>query len=161
MRPDIQHFELGEKLREAIFRDFLLIKFTIIKKQFEAFLERGDLEAMSDQLFVERMQECISEIIKGYEYKAKEMGIPEIAVKRYTEWHDDKIQAIYAYITSVCEDKDVYKDNHTKTRVIFDFMNHINNFTILGVKKVLLSFNGELNKQTYKGITYNSGGPNV
>ena len=32
-------------------------------------------------------------------------------------------------------------------------MNHINNFTILGIRKVLLGFNGELSKLTYKGVT--------
>lgn len=158
---DIQHFTLNEKLREAIFKDFLMIKFTIVKLQFEQFLSRGDLDAMSDKLYQEKMQECISDIVKSYEYKAKEMGIPDVAIARFNEWYDDKVQAMYAFIITVCEDTDIYNDNYTKTRVIFDFINHINNFTILGIKKVLLSFNGELNKQSYKGIVYDGGPKNV
>jgi len=152
---DIKHFTLGERLREAIFRDFLLIKFTIVEDEFKKVIEDNTLELMSNEVYSKRMLDCIVNIVKLYEIKAKEAGIPDIAITRFTEWYDDKVQAIYAFIINVCEDTDIYNDNNIKTKVIFDFMNHINNFTILGIRKVLLDFNGELSKLTYKGITYN------
>ena len=150
---DIKHFTLGEKLREAIFRDFLLIKFTIVEDEFKKIIEDDNLELMSNEVFSKKMQDCIANIVRMYEIKAKESGIPDIAINRFNEWYDDKVQAIYAFIISVCEDTDIYNNNNIKTKVIFDFMNHINNFTILGIRKVLLGFNGELSKLTYKGVT--------
>jgi len=150
---DIKHFTLGEKLREAIFRDFLLIKFTIVEDEFKKIIEDNNLELMSNEVYSKRMQDCIANIVRMYEIRAKENGIPDIAINRFNEWYDDKVQAIYAFIISVCEDTDIYNNNNIKTKVIFDFMNHINNFTILGIRKVLLGFNGELSKLTYKGVT--------
>ena len=72
---DIQHFRLSNRLREAIFKDFLLFQFTVIKKHFQSFLRRGDVNLMSDELFRTRMEDCITEIVKSYEERILEKGV--------------------------------------------------------------------------------------
>lgn len=148
---DIQHFKLGEPLREAIFKDFLLFKFTALQKHFENFLSKGDLTKMSDGLYKSRMLECVDEIIKTYERKAVEEGIPNIVIIKFNNWHRNRIEAVYDYISQVCDD-DLFESNIIKTRMIFDFIVHINNFTLIDAKKTLIHMNGELSKETYKGI---------
>lgn len=151
---DIQHFRLSNKLREAIFKDFLLIQFITIKKHFQAFLNRGDVNLMSDELFRTRMQDCITEIVKSYEGKARSEGIPEVVIIKYNEWYESKIQAMHEFIITVCDDQDIYEDNYYKTKVIFEFITNINNLTIFEAKRTLIHLNGELNKVVYKGISH-------
>lgn len=151
---DIQHFRLSNKLREAIFKDFLLFQFTVIKKHFQSFLKRGDVNLMSDELFRTKMEDCITEIVRSYEAKARSEGIPEIVITKYNEWYESKIQAMYEFIVVVCDDKDIYEDNYSKTRVIFEFITNINNLTIFEAKRTLIHLNGELNKVVYKGISH-------
>lgn len=160
---DIQHLVINDRIREAIFKDFLLIKFSVIQKHFETFLSRGDLDLMSDDLYYQRMTDSVAEIIKSYENKVRDEGIPAIVVVKFSKWHEDIVFALYDYIKTVCDDRDIYTDNYAKTTVIFDFVNHINNLTLLSAKKTLIDLNGEISKLTYKGIRGDDapGGPNA
>lgn len=153
---DIQHFRLSNKLREAIFKDFLLFQFIVIQKHFEVFLNRGDINLMSNELFRARMEDCITEIVNSYESKARSEGIPEIVIIKYNEWYESKVLAIREFIVTVCTDKDIYEDNYSKTKVIFEFITNINNLTIFEAKKTLIHLNGELNSIRYKGISHDN-----
>lgn len=152
---DIQHFVLSEKLREGLFKDFLLFKFTIMQKAFLAFLERGNLEDLSISSYHSKITECYEDIIRSCDTKALESGIPLVVIDKFHEWHLDKIEATYQWINLVCEES-VYRTNVERTKIIFDFIVHINNQTILDAKRTLVSLNGSLNNVTYKGISYKS-----
>lgn len=150
---DIKHFKLKNKLREAIFRDFLLIKFMSVKRNFESFISTHDLNSMSSSKFQARLLECMNDITRDYERRALEQGIPEIVISKFNEWNEPKVSAIYEYVGDVCDDNELYPDNFTKMRIILDFIYHINNFTIMDAKKTLTYLNGQLNDVVYKGIT--------
>lgn len=152
---DIQYFSLSEKLREALFKDLLLFKFTAIQKAYLSFLLKGDMEQLSQSAFHNKMSEIREDIIKAYETKALEEKMPLIVLEKFNEWHKDRIDAIYNWIDLVCEEE-IYSTNAERTKVIFDFIVHINNQTILDAKKTLINLNGALNNVTYKGITYKS-----
>lgn len=148
---EIQHLVIGEKLREALFRDFLIFHFTCIKNEYTHFLERGDLEKMDAQTYKLRMMECQENIVKFYEEKAIREGIPDVVIRKYNEWNEQRIKDCYEYISNIC-DEQIFQTNTAKTAVIFDFMIHILNLTVISAKDTVIRLNGELDKVVYKGI---------
>lgn len=149
---EINHLVIGEPLREAIFRDFLVIKFTCIRDGFLRFLEKGSLERMDSDTYQSRILECIDEIIKNYEEEAIKEGIPEIVLIKFNEWHKDRISAIYDFLRDI-HDAKIFTSNTARTYVVFDFIVHILNMTVLDAKRTLVNLNGELNKLEYKGVS--------
>lgn len=149
---EIQHLVIGERLREAIFRDFLIFVFTSVKKEFTFFLENGDMEKMSSHLYLTRILECNDNVIKKYEQKAIDEGMPQIILTKFNEWHQCRIDSTYEFLKEVCSD-DIFLSNTDKTKVIFDFMVHILNMTIVDAKKTIVNLNGQLDDVVYKGVT--------
>lgn len=149
---EIQHLNINERLRNAIFKDFLIHKFSSIRYEFEYFLKKGDLEKMSPGVYSTRILESVNNIVKKYEQKALQDEIPQIVIDRFNEWHSERIKQTFEVINDVCYD-DIYSTNTMKTKIIFDYILVIVNWTIADAKKTLINLNGELNKVTYKGIT--------
>jgi hypothetical protein len=149
---EIQNLYIAERLRSAIFKDFLIFNLTSIRHAFERFLKKGDLEKLTPGAYHTRMLECVNEIVRRYEAKALEENIPPIVIEKFNHWHSDRVKQMYEVINDVCGD-DVYPNNTIKTKIIFDYIVVIVNWTIADAKKTLISLNGELNKVTYKGIS--------
>jgi hypothetical protein len=98
------------------------------------------------------MLESVNNIVRKYEQKALQDEIPQIVIDRFNEWHSERIKQTFEVINDVCYD-DIYSTNTMKTKIIFDYILVIVNWTIADAKKTLINLNGELNKITYKGIT--------
>lgn len=149
---EIQQLYIPERLRNALFKDFLIFKLTSIRHAFENFLKKGDLEKLSPGAYHTRMLECINEILRRYESKALEEKVPQVVIDRFNQWHSDRVKQMYEVINDVCDD-DAYANNTIRTKIIFDFVVVVINWTISDAKKTLINLNGELNKIEYKGIT--------
>ncbi len=148
----IHNLVIGERLREAIFRDFLIYKFTAVKNELVSFVERGDLEKMSNDLFKARLLDCIQKSICAYEKKALNEKIPDIVISKFNEWHSSRIAMIYDFLNDIGE-SDLFESNTIKTKIAFDFFVHLLNLTIVDAQKTLINLNGQLDDITYKGIT--------
>ena len=155
---DIQYLQIGEPLREAIFRDFLTINFTTVKYELLNLLNKGDLEDLDDMTFLARALKCVDNTIKNYESRAIDEGIPLIIIEKFNQWHQVRIDATYAFLNEI-NDSNLFKSNVAKTSVIFDFITHILNMTICDAQKTLKTLNGELDKIEYKGIKVNKNVP--
>jgi hypothetical protein len=149
---EIQQLYIPERLRNAIFKDLLIFKLTSIRHSFENFLKRGDLEKLTPGAFHTRMLECVNEILRRYEAKALEEKIPQIVIDRFNQWHSDRIKQMYETINDVCDDES-FSNNSIRTKIIFDSIVVVINWTISDARKTLINLNGELNKVEYKGIT--------
>jgi hypothetical protein len=149
---EIQNLYIPERLRDAIFKDFLIFKLSSIRHSFENFLKKGDLEKLTPTAYHTRMLECINEIVRRYEAKALDQKIPQVVIDRFNYWNSDHIRQLYNVINDVCDD-DIYTNNTIKTKIIFDYVVVVINWTISDAKKTLIDLNGELNKITYKGIS--------
>ena len=150
---DVPHFDIGERLRNAIFKDYLLFVFVSTKKELENFISKGDLEQIPQHLFKSRVLDCVTNITRNYNQKAVEEGIPPVAIRKFEEWQQNRNDAIYGFVSDVCSE-DMFSTNIWKTKIILDFLVHINNMTIIDAKKSLTTLNGELSKASYKGATY-------
>lgn len=148
---EIQYLVIGERLREAVFRDLLIIMFTSIKNEFLHFLEKGNIERMDSSLYRTRILGCIDNIMKEYKEKARKNDIPEIVLIKFDEWYRDYTEAIYSFIKDIDNDR-TFLSNAAKTSVIFDFMVHVLNMTVVNARKTLVHLNGELDGTMYKGI---------
>ena len=150
---DIHNLVIGERLREAIFRDFLKYVFAAFRDEFTHFLERGDLNKMDRALYKTRLIDTINNITTNYQSRALQEGIPEIVVERFTEWHSGRIQMAYDYMNDFCDSENLFQSNVARTKIVFDFFTHLLNLTIVDARKTLISLIGQLNPVVYKGIT--------
>ena len=148
----IHNLVIGEKLREAIFRDFLVYQFTSHRDELINFIERGDLDKMDDDLFKTKLLECVEKSICAYEKKALDEKIPEIVISKFNEWHSGRITMIYDFLNDIGE-SNLFDSNVVKTKIAFDFFVHLLNLTIVDAQKTLINLNGQLDDITYKGIS--------
>jgi hypothetical protein len=149
---EIQHLEIREQLRRAIFRDFLFIQFTVIQDKIKEFVDAGDMDKMSSDLFHNKLYSLVTEILQEYEAKALKQGIPEIVIIKFNKWHRDKTEIIYNFVNDVCDANDWYVSNSVKFYSFLNQMVSILDLTLIDARKTLVRLNGELDKVTYKGI---------
>lgn len=150
---EIQHIEIKERLRRAIFRDFLLIIFTVYHDKIRNFVTSGNMDQMSSELFHNKLHSLVTEIIQEYERLAIREKIPEAVITKYNKWHQDKTEVIYRFVDDVCEADDWYVSNSVKFYSFLNQMTSILDLTLIDARKTLVHLNGELDKIEYKGIT--------
>ena len=149
---EIQHLDIKERLRRAIFRDFLLIKFTVIQDKIRDFVAAGDMDKMSPELFHNKLHSLVTEIIQEYEAIAARQGIPDIVITKFNTWHKDKSEVVYGFVNDICEADDWYVSNSVKFYSFLNQMVSILDLTLIDARKTLVRLNGELDKVTYKGL---------
>jgi len=150
---DIHNLVIGEKLREAIFRDFLMFVFSSTRDELQNFLNRGNLDKMDDSLYKTRLLETIDSMIKGYEGKAITEGIPPVVVQKFNDWHNSRITMLYDFLNDICDSQELFDSNIARTKIVFDFFVHLLNLTIVDARKTLVTLNGQLDPVVYKGIS--------
>jgi hypothetical protein len=150
---EIQHIEIKERLRRAIFRDFLLIIFTVYHDKIRSFVISGNMDQMSSELFHNKLHSLVTEIINEYERLAIREKIPDIVISKYNKWHQDKTEIIYRFVDDVCEADDWYVSNSVKFYSFLNQMTSILDLTLIDARKTLVHLNGELDKIEYKNIT--------
>ena len=152
MNYEIQHIEIKERLRRAIFRDFLLIIFTVYHDKIRSFVTSGNMDQMSSELFHSKLHSLVTEIIQEYERIAIKEKIPDVVVAKFNKWHRDKTEVMYRFVDDVCEADDWYVSNSVKFYSFLNQMTSILDLTLIDSRKTLIHLNGELDKIEYKGI---------
>ena len=150
---EIQHIDIKERLRRAIFRDFLLIKFTVIHDRIKNFITAGNMDSMSSELFHNKLHSLITEIIQDYEALAIKETIPDIVIAKFNGWHRDKAAIVYKFVDDICEADDWYVSNTVKFYSFLNQMTSILDLTLIDARKTLVHLNGELDAVVYKEIT--------
>ena len=150
---EIHHIDIKERLRRAVFRDFLLIKFTVIQDKIRSFVLSGDMDLMSSDVFHNKLHALITEIIREYESIALQQGIPDIVVNKFNKWHQDKAEIVYNFVNDICEADDWYVSNSVKFYSFLNQMVSILDLTLIDARKTLIALNGDLSKLIYKGIS--------
>ncbi len=150
---EIQHLDIKERLRRAIFRDFLLIKFTVIHNRIRAFIMAGDMNQMDTNTFHDKLSLLVTDIITEYEATALDEEIPEIVISKFNKWHSGKAETVFNFVNDICEADDWYVLNTVKFYSFLNQMVSILDLTLIDARKTLINLNGELDKVVYKGIT--------
>lgn len=149
---EIHHLDIKERLRRAVFRDFLLIVFTIIHDNIRIFISSGDMDKMSSEEFHDKLFQLVDKFVQDYERTAKNQGIPDVIIEKFNIWNKDQVEMIYKFINDICEADDWYTTNSIKFYSFLNQMTSILDITLIHARKTLISLNGELDRVVYNGI---------
>jgi len=152
---EVPHFRIEDSLRSALCKDFLMIKLSAIAAKCKSFIAAGDMNKLTEEDFMRRLDLLVLDIIKEYEDKARQEKIPDIFISRFNDWHSGRIEVIYKFLQDITEPSanDFYQTNTTKFYSFLNLMTVIMDLTLLDAGKTIIHLNGELSKETYKGIT--------
>jgi len=142
---------INERLRSAIYIDFLGIKFGAIHQELYEFFERGDVNRLPKEEFRYKFLELIVNIIVLYEGRARMTGIPHIAISRFNQWHRKTVDHITCEIKRLTSPLRV-KLNSEIAMEILDVINESLEATLNECQVALKELNGQLDMVEYKGI---------
>jgi len=142
---------INERLRSAIYIDFLGLKFGAIHKELYEFFERGDINRISRDEFKRKFLEVIVNTISVYEGRAMINGIPHIAITRFNAWHHKTVEHIMSEIKRLCA-SDPKRTNAELSNDILDVIDKTLSITLEECQVALKSLNGQLDMVEYKGI---------
>lgn len=142
---------LPEKpVKEKMFRDLISIEVRLIYETCESIIE-SDLESWSAEQWKNEVYNKINSMISGVFNKAREEGIPEIAITKYNKWHATSLEILYEYITTLSTSL-TYEDNITRTNTLLIIMNLLLVSIIADAERSLKDLNGEISGKLYKNM---------
>lgn len=83
--------------------------------------------------------------VKQYEEKIREKGIPEIFIRKFSEWHKHHVDIAVDGIENIWQN-DFYSSIEEKKAAELDLLLAAFAYTIVDVQKTLNDFNGELDE---------------
>lgn len=147
---DSIHFD--DKGRELIFKDLLLIRFSIILETVETVENMEGFSKFNNQELYTEFVDCIFSINKVFAEKCITKGIPIIVLEKYTEWTKKTME--YLLITAqMISNSTIYNNNYEKIQAIYMLITSLLEITIAEAERSLEDLNGELSGIEYKGYT--------
>jgi hypothetical protein len=146
----IPTLEIEEPLRQAIFRDFLLFKFSVLAKNLEKFIEDGNIDRIPSELFFTKMHKVFDDSITQSNQRSIDKGIPQVVLNKFQEWHKPIVEQFRMFLADVCRST-WYSNNTQKTVAVMDYLNVVLHFTLINAQKTIQSLNGELDGVEYRG----------
>lgn len=143
----IPNMHMKGAVRTMMFRDMLTIKLNVIDSRLKDLLLSKTLT--SDNMLTQNLL-TLEAIVKEYQSKWKEIGIPEAVSMKFEEWHDGKTLLLYDSIRQICECKII----DTPVEEMYSILNiylAVVNLTIVDAEKTLTTLNGTLSGLEYKG----------
>lgn len=146
---------LPEKGREAIFRDFLEIKFRVFSEAFYTWLVKITpcLDMLSGEALHNDVLRLIAEAVSAYEEQALTAGIPPIVVEKFRKFHDPHVDSVALGIYNICQCEWIVTTNTEKMGFILNSLTTAFDTTLVDAELALCDINGELDGVCYKGIT--------
>jgi hypothetical protein len=133
-------------LRTKMIRKFLRIKLIAVQKNFHTLTE---LAGTNKSLSVHDYINCITNIVREYESESIKANIPEIFIRRFSEWHTPKIIIIKDLIEYICR-SNIYDSEQEKLSAILDVIVMVLHLTMMDAEAVVGKMNGELSEQLEK-----------
>jgi hypothetical protein len=151
----IPAIKLSERVRTIIVQDMLKIiieSFTISLKSFiEKNGDKKGLKFENNDAFYDAVYASVLEAHSLYEDKWKDVGIPEICIDKFKEWHNQKNDLLYAEIKSISTSS-FHQSYNDKFNSMLEMINLNISMSIIDVEYTLKSLNGDLTGQLYKGL---------
>jgi hypothetical protein len=155
MKTKVLGLSLPEKGREAIFRDFLKIKFHVFTTNVYSWLLKyqATLDSMTPEALHNEMLKLLAESVFEYEEQAFHSGIPQIVVDKFRQFHNPHVDSVVSGIYNICQCEWIISTNTEKLGFILNSLTNAFDTTLVDAEVVLCDINGELDGIVYKGIT--------
>ena len=136
--------------RDNIASDFLKIKFYVFKIWLKEFIieNKNNIDSWTNSQIYNKLKIMMTDLIKKYENIAYKMKIPEIFIRWFKNWHEERITLILKFVDIISE-SDVYL-NDLKIHILFDKLIVEFYGTIYDAKHTLNNINWELDWVKYK-----------
>jgi hypothetical protein len=136
-------------IRQALFRDILYIN---IKNIYEVCQEiaNTDMSTWNSQQWSAEIIKKLGTITEGFNKDARNEGIPDEVISKFTNWNLSNIEMLYDYVDTIGSSS-AYPNVGTKTTTLFLIMNLLVVSTIADAEKTLISLNGDISGKMYKG----------
>ena len=152
IRSRVQGLDIPEPFREKVFKDFLLIKFSVWLAETEALVTRvtGD-PGMSQEAFHCKVLAYVDTLVERYEAQAKLQGIPDAVVVRFREWHGGNVDLTLDFLQRVSDSR-WYPTAEDRLHAVLSFMVSMLDHTLMDAEAMLSGLNGELDGIRYAGL---------
>ena len=135
-------------LRTKMIRKFLKIKLLSTQKNFGELTNSSSLDVDSSLATCDYIN-CITKIVRDYEMESIKNNVPEVFIRRFSEWHTPKIIIIRDLIEYICR-SNIYDTDTEKLSAILDIVLMVLHLTMMDAEDTIKSMNGELTKQLEK-----------
>lgn len=146
----INHLNIIDNGRRAIFKDLLMIKFLTFKDYINKSHTIYTNKMGSSELYT-AIVTCFNESIGQYNVRAKELKIPDIVLSKFNEWQIKSFEFTLKSAELICY-SNVYGNNDMRIQAVFSLFTAMMELTIAEAEKTLTDLNGELSGIEYKGV---------
>lgn len=109
-----------------------------------------DMKAWSSEQWVIEMTKNFNAMLQGAANRARNDGMPEIAISRFSMWANNSLETLFQLITTIGATT-AYSNNVVKTNTLFLIVN-LMIATMLGeAERSIHSLNGDITGTIYKG----------
>ena len=141
----------GKPVREQVFKDLVGIAFKNVYDMCNEIVNEIDMDSWSHERWMDEITKKINQIAINIEDDASKFGIPDIVIKRFSQWNNNTIISLKEYVLMLGNSK-LYTTNATKTNTFLFIMNLLL-VTILGdAERTFKEINGELTGVKYHGM---------
>jgi len=146
----IPHLDLGDKGRSRLFQDMLAQKFIAWKQIILLLLEKEEI-FKSDSELLNANTKAITAVVKEYERRWKQLGMPRIAIQKFGKWHNERVKYIMENVKDIINSSyyDTEKEKMAAILCSYSFMVDV---TIVDAERTLRVLNGELEGKEYQGL---------
>lgn len=155
LKTKVLGLTLPEKGREAIFKDFLKIKFQVFITNVYSWLlqHQSSLDCMTPEALHNEMLKLIAESVNEYEEKVAKEGIPSIVIDKFRKFHNPHVDSVVSGVYNICQCEWIISTNTEKVGFILNSLANAFDITLVDAEVVLCDINGELDGVVYKGVT--------
>lgn len=147
----IDAIEIEEPARDLIFKDFLHIKFRVFDVGMREVVSNKEISKMRRIELKNYITNKITSAIKEYEQFAKDTGIPQVIIKKFSKWHSRSVSFVMDGIEDICMSS-FYDNNVARLNGLLSLLLAAFHATIIDAERTLDDLNGDLAGLTYKGL---------
>lgn len=137
---------IGGPVRTEIFKDVLTIYFQTSQEKIRELLN----EDVTLENFLSKNYKTANAIVKESNDRMKTAGIPEVVIRKFNMWNEDRHENILSAISDI-DSSNIFVSVVGKEYTVLTTYANSAYFTLIDAEKTLKSLNGDLTGTIYKG----------
>lgn len=138
--------KIGGPVRTEIFRDVLSLFLSTTKEEVLKMLD----EDITLDNFLIKNSDAVNRTIVKYRQKAREKGIPEVVIVKFSEWSRNNLELLLSSISDI-DSSDVFETVVEKEYTVLTVLVNTFYLLLIDAEKTLKNLNGDLTGTIYNG----------
>lgn len=145
MNDGYNDIDFGGKTRNMLFRDMWITKCRVLN---DGMLKFSKINFDNDNDWYVAITKGIKDVIEIYEKEWRLMGVPELCISKFNEWHQRRVEVVYEGLEDTFRARQVPPSK--KTIIILDMLKWIMKMGKIDLTGSAYELNGELTGIIYK-----------